>query len=85
MSFWMIPAAWSFACFPSFGLRSTRNGASAPGQTTSIMATSIADECDENTLTSCEYDASEAVGCGTTFTLMPVSFEKRLASARSRT
>ena len=49
------------------------------------MATSIADECDENILTSCEYDASEAVGCGTTLTLMPVSFEKRLASARSRT
>src|SRR5205085_5854993 len=34
--------------------------------------------------TSCEYDASDAAGCGTTFTLIPVSFVKRVASASSR-
>src|SRR6266545_2890217 len=52
---------------------------------TSIIATSIDDDFDENALTSCEYEASEAVGCGTTFTLMPVSFVNRDASATSRT
>src|SRR5947207_1211246 len=80
----MIPAAWSFACAPSFDFRSTRNGANAPGHTTSIIATSIDDECVENARTSCEYDASDAAGCGTTLTLIPVSFENRDASARSR-
>src|SRR5438128_2010725 len=80
----MIPFAWSFACLPSFGFRSTRYGANAPGQTTSIIATSTDDDFCENALTSCEYDASEAAGCGTTFTLMPVSFVNRVASKRSR-
>ena len=84
MSFWTIPCEWSFACWPSFGFRSTRNGANAPGQTTSIIATSIDDEFVENALASCEYDASDAAGCGTTFTLMPVCFENFFASARSR-
>ena len=35
-------------------------------------------------MTSCEYDWSEAAGCGTTLTLIPVSFENRFASAVSR-
>ena len=48
------------------------------------MATSNDDDFDENTRASCEYDASDAVGCGTTFTLIPVSFVNRFASARSR-
>src|SRR5438876_12382660 len=82
VSFWMIPRAWSFACAPSFAFRSTRYGAKAPGQTTSIIATSIDDDFDENARTSCEYDASEAAGCGTTFTLMPVSFENRSEERR---
>ena len=85
MSFWTIPCACSLACLPSFGFRSTRYGAKAPGQTTSIIATSIDDDFDENARTSCEYDASDAAGCGTTFTLMPVSLVNRFASARSRT
>ena len=80
-----IPAACSLACLPSFGFRSTRYGANAPGQTTSIIATSNEDDFDENARASCEYDASDAAGCGTTLTLMPVSFENRFASARSRT
>ena len=79
-----MPAAWSFACWPSFGPRSTRYGAKAPGHTTSSIATSIDDDLDENARTSCEYDASDAAGCGTTFTLMPVSFVNRCASIRSR-
>ena len=54
VSFLMIPCAWIFACEPSFGFRSTRNGANAPGQTTSIIATSIDDECVENARASCE-------------------------------
>ena len=74
----------SFDCLPSFGFRSTRYGANAAGQTTSIIATSIDDECVENARASCEYDASEAAGCGTTFTLMPVSFVNLVANARSR-
>ena len=73
-----------FASLPSFGFRSTRNGAKAPGQTTSIIATSNDDDFDENTRASCEYDASDAVGCGTTFTLIPVSFVNCFASATSR-
>ena len=84
VSFWTIPAAWSFDCLPSFGFRLTRYGANAPGHTTSIIATSIDEECVENALASCEYDASDAAGCGTTFTLMPVSFVNLVASARSR-
>ena len=85
VSFWTIPAAWSFDCLPSFGFRSTRYGANAPGQTTSIIATSIEDDFDENARASCEYAASEAAGCGVTLTLIPVSFVNRFASARSRT
>src|SRR3954467_730262 len=84
VSFWTIPSACCFACPPSFGFRSTRNGANAPGQTTSIIATSIEDECVENALASCEYEASEAAGCGTTFTLIPVCCENFFASATSR-
>src|SRR2546423_7950551 len=80
----MIPFEWSFACLPSFGFRSTRYGANAPGQPASIIATSMDDDFCENARTSCEYDASEAAGCGTTFTLIPVSFVKRVASSRSR-
>src|ERR1041384_4171060 len=74
----------SFACLPSFGFRLTRYGANAPGQTTSSIATSIEDDFDENARASCAYDWSEADGCGTTLTLMPVSREKRLASFVSR-
>ena len=84
VSFWMIPCEWIFACWPSFAFRSTRNDANAPGQTASIIATSIDDECVENALASCEYDASEAAGCGVTFTLMPVCCENFFASAVSR-
>src|SRR3954447_16634453 len=72
-----------FECLPSFGLRLTRYGAKAPGHTTSIIATSIEDDFCENALTSCAYDWSQAARCGTTLTLMPVSLENRLASARS--
>src|SRR5262245_10863389 len=78
-------ARCSFDCFPSFGFRLTRYGANAPGQTTSIIATSIDDDFDENARASCAYDWSDADGCGTTFTLIPVSFVNRLASAVSRT
>src|SRR5262245_65675912 len=78
-------ARCSFDCFPSFGFRLTRYGANAPGQTTSIIATSIEEDFDENARASCAYDWSEADGCGTTLTLMPVSFVNRLASAVSRT
>src|SRR5262245_2185894 len=77
-------ARCSFDCFPSFGFRLTRYGANAPGQTTSIIATSIEDDFDENARASCAYDWSDAAGCGTTFTLIPVSFVNRLASATSR-
>ena len=84
VSFCTMLWMWSLDCLPSFGLRLTRYGAKAPGQTTSIIATSIEDDFCEKALTSCEYDWSEAAGCGTTFTLMPVSFVKRFASARSR-
>src|SRR5581483_1008525 len=48
------------------------------------MATSIEDDFDEKARASCEYEASEAAGWGTTFTLMPVSRVKRAASMRSR-
>ena len=85
VSFATMPAACSFDCLPSFGFRSTRYGAKAPGQTTSIIATSIEDDFDENARASCEYAASDAAGCGVTLTLIPVSFVKRFASARSRT
>ena len=85
VSFWTIPAACSFDCLPSFGFRLTRYGANAPGQTTSIIATSIEDDFDENARASCEYDWSEAAGCGFTVTLIPVSFVNRFASATSRT
>src|SRR5512132_4022996 len=78
-------ARCSFDCFPSFGFRSTRYGANAPGQTTSIIATSIDDDFDENARASCAYDWSDADGCGTTSTLIPVSFVNRVASAVSRT
>src|SRR2546430_985527 len=74
----------SLDCLPSFGFRSTRYGANAAGHTSSIIATSIEDECVENALASCEYDWSDAAGCGVTFTLMPVSLLNRLASAVSR-
>src|ERR1043166_7357669 len=74
-----------FDCLPSFGFRLTRYGANARGQLTSSIATSIEDDFDENARASCEYDWSDAAGCGTTLTLMPVSFENRLASAVSRT
>ena len=50
----------------------------------SIIATSIDDDLDANALASCEYDASDAAGCGTTFTLMPVCWVNFFASARSR-
>ena len=52
VSFWMIPCACSLACLPSFGFRLTRYGAKAPGQTTSIIATSIEDDFCENARTS---------------------------------
>jgi len=39
---------------------------------------------DEKFRASCAKDASDAVGCGTTLTVMPVSFLNRDASARSR-
>src|SRR3954452_16523884 len=84
VSFARIPGACSLACEPSFGFRSSRYGANAPGHTTSIIATSNDDECDVNTRASCEYDASDAVGCGTTFTLMPVCCENFFARATSR-
>ena len=84
VSFWMAPGESCFACWPSFGFRSTRNGAKAPGQMASIIATSIDDDFDENARASCEYDASEAAGCGTTFTLIPVCCENFFASAVSR-
>src|SRR2546421_853703 len=74
----------SLDCLPSFGFRSTRYGANAAGQTTSIIATSIEDECVENALASCAYDWSDAAGCGSTVTLIPVSLLNRLASAVSR-
>src|SRR5215212_3105180 len=80
----MIPWACPFAALPSFDFRSTRYGANAPGQTTSSMATSIEDDFEPNARASCEYDASEADGCGTRLTLMPVSFLKRATSLRSR-
>src|SRR5581483_7284677 len=48
------------------------------------MATSIEDDFDEKARASCEYEASDAAGWGTTFTLMPVSRVKRAASMRSR-
>ena len=80
----MIPCACCFASLPSFGFRSTRYGAKAPGHTTSIIATSNDDDFDEKTRASCEYDASDAAGCGTTFTLIPVSFVNCFASATSR-
>src|SRR6185369_2622533 len=73
-----------FARLPSFGFKLTRYGANALGQSTSIIATSIEDDFDENARASCAYDWSEADGCGTTLTLMPVSREKRLASFVSR-
>src|SRR5262245_45024363 len=78
-------ARCSFDCFPSFGFRLTRYGANAPGQTTSIIATSIDDDFDENARASCAYDWSDADGCGTTFTLTPVSLVNRFASVVSRT
>src|SRR6266516_4001298 len=84
VSFWMIPFEWIFACAPSFGFRLTRYGANAPGQTASIIATSIDDDFAENALTSWEYDASEAAGCGVTFTVIPVSLVNLVASSRSR-
>src|SRR5207237_4995673 len=46
--------------------------------------TSIDDECDEKFRASCEYAASDAAGCGTSFTLMPVSLWNRATSSRSR-
>src|SRR5213596_671586 len=78
-------ARCSFDCFPSFGFRLTRYGANAPGQTTSIIATSIDDDFAENARASCAYDWSDADGCGTTVTLIPVSFVNSVASAVSRT
>src|SRR5215831_7632751 len=78
-------ARCNFACFPSFGFRLTRYGANAPGQTTSIIATSIDDDFDENARASCAYDWSDADGCGTTLTLIPVFLVNCLASAMSRT
>ena len=78
------PREYIFVVEPSFGFRSTRNGANAPGQMASIIATSIDDDLDANALASCEYDASDAAGCGTTFTLMPVCWVNFFASARSR-
>src|SRR5262245_11455956 len=78
-------ARCSLDCFPSFGFKLTRYGANAPGQTTSIIATSIDDDFDENARASCAYDWSDAAGCGTTVTLIPVSFVNRLASVVSRT
>jgi hypothetical protein len=39
------------------------------------MTTSKADDLEENVLASCEYDADESAGCGTSFTRMPVSRE----------
>src|SRR5262245_6738904 len=84
VSFWTMLWMWTLDCLPSFGLRLTGYRAQAPGETTSIMATSSEDDSCEKALTSCEYDWSEAAGCGTTFTLMPVSLVKRLASFESR-
>src|SRR5215210_7990957 len=82
--FWMIPCTNFDATLPSFGLRSTRYGANAPGQTTSSIATSIDDDLDPNALASCWYDASDADGCGTSYTLMPVSRLNRATRSRSR-
>src|SRR4029453_5279321 len=84
VSFCTMLWMWSLDCLPSFGFRLTRYGAKAPGQTTSIIATSIEDDFCENARTSCAYDWSDAAGCGTTVTLMPVSLVNRLASAVSR-
>jgi len=83
--FWMIPFACSLACLASGFLRSTRYGANAPGQTTSIITTSKADDFEEKLRASCEYDSSDFSGCGRTLTWIPVSFVNRFASARSRT
>src|SRR5712691_7863681 len=85
VSFGTLLERWSFDCLASFGFRLTRYGANAPGHTTSIIATSIDDDFDENARASCAYDWSEAAGCGTTLTLMPVSWVNRLARLVSRT
>src|SRR5215210_4019490 len=80
-----IPCACNLASLPSGFFRSTRYGANAPGQTTSIITTSNAEDFEEKFLASCEYDSSDFSGCGRTFTWMPVSFVNFFASARSRT
>src|SRR4051812_20143121 len=80
----MIPCACCFAALPSAGFRLTRYGANAPGQTTSSIITSIAEDFDEKFRANCEYEASEADGCGTSLTLMPVSCWNLATSFRSR-
>src|SRR5512134_3647565 len=82
--FLTMPAACVFASPPSAGFRSTRYCANAPGQTTSSITTSNADDFDENVRASCEYDADESTGCGTSFTLTPVSFWNCATSILSR-
>src|SRR5262245_43542914 len=48
------------------------------------MTTSKADEFDENVRASWEYEALESAGCGTSLTLMPVSFENFATRFTSR-
>src|SRR6476659_6260612 len=54
-------------------VRSTRCGARAPGQTTSIMPQSMSDDWPWKVLCYCEKLSSLLVGRGTTWTSMPVS------------
>ena len=58
----MIPWECSFASFESAGLRFTRNGANAPGHTTSSIITSTDDDFDEKSRASCAYESVEAAG-----------------------
>src|SRR5262245_1234199 len=48
------------------------------------MSRSKADEFEENVRANCEYEALESAGCGTSFTLMPVSFENFATRFTSR-
>ena len=82
--FAMMPCAWSLACLASAGFRLTRYGANAPGQTTSSIITSKAEDFDEKVRASCAYAALESTGCGTSLTLMPVFLENWATSNWSR-
>ena len=79
--FLMMPAECARASRARTDLRSTRYCANAPGQVTSSIITSKADDLAENVRASCEYDADESAGCGTSLTLMPVSLENLATSS----